>query len=440
MRGLIALVILSPAFLLAQDQSLATLVLSETPSLDSSPDLAAWRNLHPDEQLKTPAYDNEYESQGLWCAASVAGTRQAFFYVPSSKSGDPLPARPDPNLVQQCRLQALWYEVHDPPDPGSISAELAASLGPATEPPTFKRTDGDWGSGYWNSYLLWQLKNGHLVLAVDQGGPVPDPRARKRLLVIARSSLAPRGLSFDWMGEAPKGQPSLKEAAARLASSDPALSAAMLTPKVSLQTLIQWLEAARGLPPVRKAAALTLADLSVDTDQFGVPDFLTTPAGKRLTELGADIRNGYDGLEYMHSWRSQAEQLDPAGPAGEIARLAHLESACSFEDGHNNWPDGLIQFGEKLLRDSPSNRWTSYVHLTLARTYAASLTLTYPDVELNGANKPTDPDALRRNAILHFRAFLSENPDSPEADVAWREAWRLLAGLPPSPIHFACTD
>jgi hypothetical protein len=229
------------------------------------------------------------------------------------KPGDPLPARPDPNLVQQCRLQALWYEVLDPPDPKSISAELAASLGPVAELPDFKRPDGDWGSGYWNPYLLWERKNQHIVLAVDPGGPLPDPRARKRLLVIARSSLAPRGLSFDWMGEAPKDRPSLK--------------------------------------------------------------------------------------------------------------------ACAFDDGHNNWQDGLIRAAEKL-----------HAHLTIARAYAAKLLLTYPGIDLNGANMPTDPDALRRNAITHFRAFLAQNPNAPEASAAWREAWRLLAGLPPSPTHFACTD
>jgi hypothetical protein len=135
----------------------------------------------------------------------------------------------------------------------------------------------------------------------------------KRLLVIARASAAPRGLSFDWMGEAPKGQPALKP--------------------------------------------------------------------------------------------------------------------CAFDDGSNNWQDGLIRAAEKLR-----------AHLTIARAYDAKLLLTYPGIELNGANKPTDPDALRRSAIAHFRAFLNENPRAPEADFAWREAWRLLAGLPPAPIHFACTD
>ena len=356
-RRLLSLLILTAACNLPAQtilpRSLAGLALSELAALRAAPDLAAWHNSHPNERLKNAAYDNEYESQGLWCAASVADfvlpggikvSRQAFFYLPSHKAADPLPGHQDPALVRQCRLLALWYEVKNPVNPAelsrSVSVDLGASLGPASAPPSFKRTDGDWGSGYWNPYEVWERENWRVVLAVDPGGPGPAPHGlAKRLLVIARSSLAPRGLSFDWMGrEAPKGQPSL------------------------------------------------------------------------------------DG-------------------AAESTHIARLENACSFDDGHNNWQSGMIRFGEKLLLDFPVSRWKSYIHLTLARAYAVRLALTYPAVELNGATRPTtNPDTLRRDAIAHFRAFLEENRESPEANSAWRESWRLLAGLPPSPIHFACTD
>lgn len=317
-------------------QTLPRLILSETPFLDSSPDLAAWRNQHPGEQLKNAAYDNEYESQGLWCAASVAEvtlpggirvSRKAFFYLPSAKPGEALPAREDKTLVRRCRLLALWYEAPNPADPPalakSVSAELAAALGAPEEPPRFRRPDGDWGSGNWSPYWVWERPNGRIVLAVDSGGgqPVPDPNAEKRLLLIARASQAPRGLSSDWNGEAPKDQPSLKP--------------------------------------------------------------------------------------------------------------------CAFDDGNNNWQNGLINAAEKLL---PGSSRKSSIHLAMARAYATKLILTYPGVYLNGANRPTDPDALRRNAIAQYRAFLEESPNAPEASSAWRETWRLLAGLPPSPIHFACTD
>ncbi len=190
------------------------------------------------------------------------------------------------------------------------------------------------------------------------------------------------------MGEFPKGQPSFKEAAARVA--------------------------AQGSSAERKAAAVVLADVT----------------RKRLVEPGPG----------PNAYRSRAEQMDPTGAGGEIARVAHAESPCAFDDGRNNWHDGLIQFGEKLLRDFPASPWKPYIHLTIARAYDAKLLLTYPDIELNGENRPTDPEALRRNAIAQFRTFLAEIPNSAESTVARREAWRLLAGLPPTQSHFACTD
>jgi len=354
MRRLVPLLLLAVACRLpgqtTSPGALAGVVLSETSALGTAPDFTVWRASHPNERVENAAYSNEYESQGLWCAASVANytfpdgvkaTRQAFFYVPVNTPATPLPDHQGPGLSGQCRLFALWYQVDNPGDSGgldkSISAEISMLLGSAAEPSRFEKRDGDWGSGLWDPYRVWDRAKLRVVLAVDPGSVVPDPRAHRRLLVIARSSLAPRGLSFDWNGEAPKGQPALQ-----------------------------------------------------------------------------------------------------GGP--EVARVSRVEKPCSFDDGHNNWQGGLITFGEKLLRDFPASPWMSYVHLTLARTYANWLTLTYPGVDLDGATRPSNADVLRREAIAHFRAFLEENPGSVEAGSARRETWRLLAGLPTSPVHFACTD
>ena len=267
-------------------------------------------------------------------------TRQAFFYVPTAKPTDPLPASQDTGLISKCRLLALWYEVSGPIDPAfaqSVSADLSASLGPAAEPPSFKRTDHDWGSRYWNPYWRWESANRRVVLAVDPGGYIPDPLTQTRLVVISRSNLAPRGLSPDWTGDLPKGLPPLNEA----------------------------------------------------------------PEGTRVTRLG-----------------------DP----------------CRFDDGYNNWPPALVRFGEKLLRDFPASPWKPYIHLKIGGALANRLLLTYAGVEPGGLKSHANPDGLRRDAIAHIRAFLEANTNPPEADCAWREAWRLLAGLPPSDIHFGCTD
>ena len=92
-RVIFVLILTATGNLFAQAEgpsSLPGLVLSEISAFDTAPNLAVWRNLHPNEPLKNADYDNEYETQGLWCAASVAEfafpgvkvTRQAFFYVP----------------------------------------------------------------------------------------------------------------------------------------------------------------------------------------------------------------------------------------------------------------------------------------------------------------------------------------------------------------------
>jgi hypothetical protein len=342
--------------------SLSKLVLSELPGLDTGPNLASWRRTHAAERLKAPAYDNEYETQGLWCSASVSeivlpggvkATRNAFFYVPPRESSGALPDREDANLVQQCRLLAFWYQLENPPDRftlmKSVSEKIAASLGSPEAPGDYRKRDPDWGSGLWNPYLLWELPNRRIVLAVDPGSAGLDPKDQlsrlPRLLVIVRARQAPRGASFDWLGELPKGQPSLQKA-----------------------------------------------------------------AGERT------------------------------GDPKEIADVKRAETPCAFDDGRNNWEGGEIAYSENVLHDFPMSRWKPWIHLTMARAYTAKLLLTYPGIDLNGANKPTDPGALRRNAIANFRIFLDEAPEAFEAPAVWRETWRLLPRLPPSPLHFACTD
>jgi hypothetical protein len=126
---------------------------------------------------------------------------------------------------------------------------------------------------------------------------------------------------------------------------------------------------------------------------------------------------------------------------GEMAAMARLENPCSFE-GKSDWRVGLIALGEQMLRDYPNTQWTPYVHLLLARTYDAKLMLTYPNGDMGASPNrgPLDPVQLRDAAIQHFRIFLSQKPNDPDAEYAAHEAWKLLAGLPPTPIHFGCYD
>ena len=147
-----------------------------------------------------------------------------------------------------------------------------------------------------------------------------------------------------------------------------------------------------------------------------------------------------DGPTYSHNFRDQAEKLDPQGPAGELAGLASLAYPCSLK-GARPWPDLLIEKGEKLLGEFPPDQWTPWVHFAVARAHAVKLSFAYPDHPPEDGNFPLTRAAMERErhaAVEHFERFIEQKPDAPESVFAWQEAWRLLAGLPPSQIHFGC--
>src|SRR5712691_3429789 len=58
----------------------------------------------------------------------------------------------------------------------------------------------------------------------------------------------------------------------------------------------------------------------------------------------------------------------------------------------------------------------------------------YADTALYVAEAP----AARRTAIAHYRQALTLDRSMPESRAAWLEAWRLLAGLPPTTTYFFC--
>ncbi len=196
---------------------------------------------------------------------------------------------------------------------------------------------------------------------------------------------------------------------------------------------MEWLRKAHDLSPERQAAALVLADTYIAR--------LTWVSSELLSPLGVLFRPSCPGeTAYTHSLLGKAVELSPSGPAGELARVAYLEYPCYFE-GKQDWRDGRIRRAEDILREWPRSQWVPYVHQVLARTYEAKLLLYYPAGDPEGQTLPSERDVaprLRTAAIDHFRAFLESKPSGSDGVLAWDEAWRLLAGLPPQQIHFGC--
>ena len=428
----------------------ASQVRTDVAVLASQPALATWQKSHAGklelahyETYKDP-YQEDFRRLGRWCAAYVGHSpaevvRAALFYVPSVANGalPPLPEKEDATLTRACRMQAIWYQTPAPAAMDAVVRELSSSWGqpngPSTEPDIA-------GSGLWKRVVAWH-RAGMNIWVADGSNGQPDGTGRPRLIVYARRD-GPRDPDFAIWLLSDAIVDRVAEAAAQIAAQDSKLTAAVLKCDAGRRTeaqsltasrLDQWLKASSDLPPQRKAAVLLLADAYV----------ACTPASSpRLIQLGAEFKAGcpQDGPSYSHNFRDQAEKLDPQGPAGELAGLASLALPC-FLRGARPWPDLVVEKGEKLLGEFPPDQWTPWVHFAVARAHAVKLSFAYPDHPPEDGNFPLTRAAMERErhaAVEHFERFIDQKPDAAESVFAWQQAWRLLAGLPPSQIHFGC--
>jgi hypothetical protein len=440
-------------------------VQADVTALATRPSLAAWQKSHPGEfDPARYSYDasNRYEVDFLrlnrWCGAAIgqAGertpegmTRAALFYVPSPAPEvlPSLPARQTPALTDNCELDAIWYETLNLSARDNIVRTLSASWGNpngASEQPNIQ------GSGLWKDIVGWHRLDMDIWVAYDPNAMASGGKPR---LVVYAARNTPSDWDLDRLfGSMLESQTLVAGAVAQIAALGPALTSPILSrsrcsagPSLAdrppAEPLARWLTAAKGLAPARRVAALLLADFYI-TCAGTSPD----PAllQKRLVELGAkyQVFSPGDGPDYTHNFREQAERLDPRGPAGELAGLVSLYYPC-FLKGAKPWPDLLIEKGTKMLTASAETAWTPYIHFALARAYASKLSLAYPGGDAEGGRVFTLSPAMmqqeRSLAISHLRYFLKRKPGAPESVFAWQEAWRLLAGLLPSQVHFGCT-
>ena len=435
--------------------ALASQVRTDSAVLASQPALATWQRSHAGklelahyETYQDP-YEVDFRRLDRWCAASVGESpaqvvRAALFYVPSVAPGalPPLPEKGDATLTRACRMQAIWYETRAPVSVDAVVRELSSSWGQ----PNGQSTEPDIrGWALWKGVVAWHRAGMNVWVADDPKG-WPDGAGGSRFIVYARRD-SPRDPDFGlrWLGDAIADR--VTESAAQIAALDSTLTAAVLSrsncdtrqpgteaESLTASRLARWLSGSSSLPPQRRAAALLLADSYVACARM---------FSQRLIQLGAKSGGpcSKDGPTYSHNFRDQAEKLDPQGPAGELAGLASLADPCSLK-GARPWPDLLIEKGGKLLGEFPTDQWTPWVYFALARAHAVRLSFSYPGgdpdeegIHLTRAAMPRE----RRAAVEHFERFIEQKPDAAESVFAWQETWRLLAGLPPSQIHFGCS-
>ncbi|MEO7143367.1 MAG: hypothetical protein ABI165_07670, partial [Bryobacteraceae bacterium] len=102
----------------------------------------------------------------------------------------------------------------------------------------------------------------------------------------------------------------------------------------------------------------------------------------------------------------------------------------------------VIDRGQRDLRQFAPGPWSPWMRFAMARAHDVKLSFSLPPGEADvGTIHPLSPaqsQQERSAAIEEFEQFIAGQPDSPAAVFAWQEAWRLLAGLPPSPTHSGC--
>lgn len=446
-----ALALPSPA-----QSSLAAALQRDVQTLSSAPTVAAWQAAHPESQLRPArytdieSYDVDFRRLDRWCAASVShafpgATRVAFFDVPSASHPlPPLPPAPDRRLVQTCRMQRLSYVLPASVSTSAIAAELSAAWGQPKPKPAEVDVPG---SGFWKLAANWRRAHINVWLATDPNG-VPGGPPGPRVVIVARRDSPPDSDTGLYLLR-PAVLDRFIAAAAQIAAIDPGITAAILsrsrcgleTPKPepearSIHLLKAWLAASSALPPARQAAAFLVADAYLACTPFSPK--LAAAAHTGVRWLGPGDKT------YARTYRVRAETLDPNGPAGELAALLALTSPCELP-GHDNWPGLAIARAEQALRRFPSGPWTPWLHYAAARAHAARLSFSYPgtppeDTYYDASLTQAARNRERAAAIDQFKLFLQNPPDPVEAALAWQQAWRLLAGLPPTQVKFACID
>jgi hypothetical protein len=459
-QGILALA-LSGAFLpsMPAQSTLATGLATEVQlavaSVSSQPEFSAWKGSHGHErselahyETSKDAYEVDFALDHQWCSTSIAEvplgvTRAASFYVPEVTRGllPPLPAKQDPPLTTTCRLGAVWYEARGSNALAGLVRELTTAWGAPSQSTrkALSQTLFIRGSGYWKDISIWRRGNVTVWTAWtewDRG----DGSGLRTIVWILRDR--PHDLNLSTVGF------DVTAAAVKIANLSPALTLDVRPEKtettcvglrggIAAGRLSRWLQASKDLPESRRAAALLVADSFV-------PCVLAS--GDTLQSIAAlGVRSALgcpqDGPVYANNFREQAKALDPTGSAGALAALSSLQSPCSLK-GTGSWPERAVDQGRMILRRFAPGPWTPWVRFAEARAHDVKLSFSLPPGEpdtgtihaLTAAQAKQERDA----AIAGFARFVSERPNTREAVFAWQEAWRLMAGLPPSATHFGC--
>jgi hypothetical protein len=415
----------------------------EISALANPPTINAWQRAHAQDKLELANYslsgrvDVIAARPNSLCAISTGASakgvkRTALFYVPVVSAGA-LPRLPDSGQVDPklaCLMEAIRYEMPAQTPIENVVRDVAVRWGQPNGSPFIK---GLPGAGLWKKVTAWHCSGFSIWVAFENGVVV----------VYALRDMPEDTEQF----RGPPFTPFPAIAAARMVEDRSPLAAEMRArsncegsriqpedPSKAANRLGRWLQFSNELPEEEKAAALLLADEYVACVETSFP---SPQLQNLLAKLGAkfETRCPQDGPFYAHNFRARAE------PNSESAQIRSLGDFCSLK-GRQPWPQLVIAKGESILKQFPEDDGSPYVHYSIARAHAAKLSWAYPNGEVEtGGTIPLSGMEMkneREAAIFHFKAYLSKQNKTPESVFAWREAWRLIAGLPPNRLNFGC--
>lgn len=454
--------------------SVARQIAREIEQVKAAKTPAEWLRAHPDEKLEMFNGRQLVNDTSDWCARTFlrhesatdrAWTRYAYFY-------DPVPA---PNLVlpaqgasgrdiveTSCQLGLIWVEVEESnPAIGSklaedTEAELASQYGPGSTP----QLASGFGSAGWTHTRQWRLDGALLTVAYDQ-----FKGQRHRVLVrlafpnsdaihdIAKET---DQLRADMIAERDElvrrveevGMPTepTTEMVALLEMPDYFEGRNRPSSGQVVTAFREWVGAAKSRLAGQQAMALLAADRVLDfLDHNGV--LMEEPGRGQMKDLGIEyVHNELAGSDvYRHGLLKQAKALAPPGPATDEVLLLQMDRGFDETGMCNAGPEEfsqVIQQGESLLagaRALPTSTLSS-LHFMVGDAYATIVWLaTTTDSEYHDPKKyQPEAAAARAKAVEHYRAALSLEHGTARAEKAWKQAWRLAAGLPPTSERYFC--
>lgn len=440
---------------------------------DSTP--AQWLQTHAGEKLQLfngAQYANDTQR---WCARTVlpqpssaghAWTRSVYFYDPPPPADDALPAQgasSEEILEANCHLGLMWIDIPEVnPTIGiklteELQAVIVSRYGPGSISPF---GPGGFGSAGWTSTRQWNVHGGLLTVAYDQF-------RGKSHRVLVRLAFANSDAMHDLVKETEQARidrlarrdkliGKVKEAG--MASSVTAEMAALLekpdyfsgqkrpSETEIVAALRDWLTAAKSQSPDKRAIALLAADRVVDF--LGHDGFLVREAARaELKSLGADyVHDELAGTDvYAHGLVKEAKTLAPPGPSADELLLFEMERG--FDEtgmcgaGAEEFSQ-VIEQGEALLgggRALPSSTRAS-LHFMIGDAYTTIVWLAKTtDTEYHDPTKYRPmAESARTKALEHYRSAFTLERGTARAQKAWKEAWRLAAGLTPAHGRYFC--